>query len=125
MPEVPAEIQRLIERYVGKPLSAVSEADVIEMAYSHEELAANSELRERYESLRQDEAFADATAYIARARDDGIPVPKELVRLVALCEDLSKRNQQLAREYDRLRRERSRYLAKERRSLLPSNQDPC
>ena len=49
-------------------------------------------------------------------------MPEEIVRVVALCEDLSKRNEQIAKERDRLRRDCSRDRAKNRTSLLPREQ---
>ncbi len=119
---VDAERQRLVQREFGKSERDLSEADVIEHAHCKEELAQMPELRAHYESLKQDEILAEAAAYIARARDNNIPVQEEFVRLVTLCEDLLKRNEQVAKERDRLRRERSRYLAKDRTSLWPVEQ---
>jgi hypothetical protein len=102
--------------YFGKSADAVTELEAIEMAYSHKQLAAMPELRERYAYLKESEALAEGAAYISRARDNGIPVPEELVRVV---EDLSKQNERLAKDRDRLRRDLSRYRAKKQTTLLP------
>ncbi len=112
--------ERLCNIYFGKSADAVTELEVSETMYTEEE--RSFELRARVEFLKQEKALAEAAAYIARARDHGTQVPEELVRLVAHCEDLMKRNEQLAKDLDRLRRERSRDQAKRRTSLLPIEQ---
>ena len=113
--------ERLCNIYFGKSADAVTELEVSETMYPEEE--RSPELRACVEFMKQEEALAKAAAYIARARDDRISVPKELVRLIAHSEDLMKRNEQLAEERDRLRRERSRDWAKKNRtSLLPLEQ---
>ncbi len=121
MPGLEAEVQRarLINMYFEKSEDVLTEADVIEKMYSKEELAQNLALQTRYECLKRDEALAVATTYIARARDNGIPVPEELVRLHTHCEEILKQNEQLTKECDRLRRQRDRA---KRTSLLPIEQ---
>jgi hypothetical protein len=113
-----AERTRLVHSYFGSS-KELSEADIIELSYSEEELEQTPDLRTRYKCLKQEEALAEAAAYIARARDDRISVPKELVWLVAHCEDLLKRNEQLAEERDGLLRKLARYRARDRAFLLP------
>ena len=111
--------ERLCNIYFGKSADAVTELEVSETMYPEEE--RSPELRARCEFLQQDEAVAESAAYVAWAKDNGVPVREEVVRALAHCHKLLKRNEQLAKECDRLRREREEFRArlKEQSSLLP------
>lgn len=112
--EAKSQRARMVEICFGK--TEVTEAEVIEQAYSKQELAELPELQVHYEYLKQRDALAESAAYITRTIDHGTPVPEELVWLVAHCERILKQNEQLTKKCDRLTRQLDRA---KRTSLLP------
>ncbi len=103
--------------YFGKPANEVTELEAIETMYPEKDWSP--EMRARVEFLRPKEASKQAAAYIARVKKIGIPAPEELVRVVAYCDEFLKREERLAKEFDRPgRKKQKRLLSVEEKSLL-------